>query len=344
MPLNVLMLMVDDLRPELGAYGSDWLRTPHIDQLAERSVLFTEAFAAVANCAPSRASILTGLRPRTHGVLDLKTHIRDVLPNVITLPQHFRNAGYLAVSYGKINHQFLDDALSWSPQSEFPDHHDYRGKRGRAWQRAGGFIRGFKYNQYHEADNVRKQEYFRSLRKQGSKMSPNRLLPPMERGTRVAASAYTDHLIASSAIAALRVLLKQRRPWFLAVGFIRPHLPFNAPEEFFTRVRRSSIPQPAPLRPPPSLSKLTARHLRCGDGELFDYNISRRGFLATSRKGRHLAHAYAACVSFVDMQARFNTRAPSLARPRTPRTIATGGACARCGAQRVESQSGGLLG
>ena len=111
------MLIVDDLRPELGAYGCSWARTPHIDRLAARSVLFQEAFAAVANCAPSRASFLTGLRPRSHGVLDLKTHVRDVLPDVVTLPQRFRAAGYLAVSYGKIYHQFLDDAPSWSAQA-----------------------------------------------------------------------------------------------------------------------------------------------------------------------------------------------------------------------------------
>ena len=115
---DVLLVIVDDLRPDLGAFGNKNAQTPHIDALAASAVTFTAAFAAVANCAPSRASFLTGLRPDATGVLDLKTHVRDVDPLVVTLPQRFRRAGYLAVSYGKVFHQDLDDAASWSPQAE----------------------------------------------------------------------------------------------------------------------------------------------------------------------------------------------------------------------------------
>ena len=151
---NLLLIIVDDLRPDLGLYGRRWARTPHMDVLGAQSTVFTSAFASVANCAPSRASILTGLRPRSHGVLDLTTHVRDRLPNVITLPQAFREAGYLSVSYGKVFHQFLDDKLSWSSQAEFPDNHTYRGLRGAAWTRAGGFHIGFRYNQVTPAHRV----------------------------------------------------------------------------------------------------------------------------------------------------------------------------------------------
>lgn len=89
------------------------------------------------------ASLLTGLRPDTHGVLDLQTHVRDRHASLTTLPQAFRRAGYLAVSYGKVYHQFLDDAPSWSTQDEFADGHRYRGLRGAAWSRAGGWSRGW---------------------------------------------------------------------------------------------------------------------------------------------------------------------------------------------------------
>ena len=116
---DILLLIIDDLRADIGAYGVHWARTPAIDALAAQSVTFLQAHAAVANCAPSRASLLTGLRPNTHGVLDLQTHVRDKHARLTTLPQRFRHAGYLAVSYGKVYHQFLDDEASWSPQAGF---------------------------------------------------------------------------------------------------------------------------------------------------------------------------------------------------------------------------------
>ena len=90
---NVLLLIIDDLRPDLGAYGHRTANTPHIDALAARSTLFTRAHASVANCAPSRSSLLTGMRPDRHGVMDLVTHLRDKMPSVVTLPQRFREAG-----------------------------------------------------------------------------------------------------------------------------------------------------------------------------------------------------------------------------------------------------------
>ena len=91
---NVLLLIIDDLRPDLGAYGHRTAHTPHIDALAARSTLFARAHASVANCAPSRSSLLTGMRPDRHGVMDLVTHLRDKVPSVVTLPQRFREAGY----------------------------------------------------------------------------------------------------------------------------------------------------------------------------------------------------------------------------------------------------------
>ena len=115
---NVLFLIADDMRPDIGAYGHTRAHTPHLDRLAAEGVVFRDAHANVANCAPSRVSFLTGLRPSTHRVLGLRSHFRDraELKKVMTLPQRFRQAGYLAISYGKVYHQFLDDAASWSTQ------------------------------------------------------------------------------------------------------------------------------------------------------------------------------------------------------------------------------------
>ena len=115
------MILIDDLRPALGCYGDLLAVTPHIDALANQSVRFDAAYASVPTCSPSRTSLLTGLRPDTHGVHDLVTHFRSTVPDVTTLPQAFKRAGYLALSYGKVFHEDLDDGASWSSQADFDD-------------------------------------------------------------------------------------------------------------------------------------------------------------------------------------------------------------------------------
>ena len=299
---NVLLLIVDDLRTDIGSYGKAWARTPAMDALAARSVTFLQAHAALANCAPSRSSVLTGLRPDTHGVLDLVTHVRDRHPRLKTLPQCFREAGYLTISYGKIFHQFLDDGPSWSPQQDFRDNHTYRGLRGAAWGRAGGWHRGWRYNQYMLPENLAKQRETQARRRRGDySMSINGAVPPYEIGPDGADGEYTDARLAVRAIRALRLLHAQPRPWFLAVGFIRPHLPFNAPGRFWKAAVAAEGALDAEAQPIPGLSTLTAAHLRGGDGELYDFAGPRR-VAAASDHGRGLARAYAAAVSFVDGQ------------------------------------------
>lgn len=308
---NILLLIVDDLRPDLGCYGREWARTPVIDTLASESVTFLQAHAAVANCAPSRASLLTGLRPDTHGVLDLTTHVRERHSSLVTLPQRFRQAGYLSVSYGKIFHQFLDDEKSWSTQLEFHDNHTYRGLRGKAWGRAGGWDRGWRYNQYLTPENQAKQARTQRRRRRGDySVSINGALPAFEAGpderhpgSGIHDGAYTDALLATHAVDALRRLRAQHRPWLLAVGFVRPHLPFNAPRRFWDAAADAQGPSTAAeAAPPVGVSPLTAAHLHAGDSELFDFDVGRAPLRARSRRGRALARAYAAAVSFVDAQ------------------------------------------
>jgi len=119
---NVLFIVADDLRAELGCYGSAEAKTPHLDALAGRGVLFERAYAQQAVCNPSRASALTGRRPDTLKVWDLKRHFRETLPEVVTLPQYFKQHGYAAVGLGKIFHNEsggaprfpFSDPVSWS--------------------------------------------------------------------------------------------------------------------------------------------------------------------------------------------------------------------------------------
>ena len=111
---NILFIPVDDLRPELGVYGDEFVKTPHIDRLAGQGVTFTRAYCQQAVCNPSRASLLTGLRPDSIRVWDLKTSFRNNVPKVVTLPQYFKEHGYTTIGLGKIFHNNDPDTISWS--------------------------------------------------------------------------------------------------------------------------------------------------------------------------------------------------------------------------------------
>ncbi|MFM2168558.1 MAG: hypothetical protein RIS79_2929, partial [Verrucomicrobiota bacterium] len=131
-PLNVLFIAVDDLRPDIGCYGVKHAKTPNIDRLAARGIVFDKAYCAQAVCSPSRTAILTGLRPDTTKVWDLDTHFRDAQPNCVTLPQHFRQNGYHTSALGKIEHHGFEDGPSWTEPRWFPsgemvkvDEHDW---------------------------------------------------------------------------------------------------------------------------------------------------------------------------------------------------------------------------
>src|SRR6185503_2932053 len=115
---NILFIAVDDLRPELGCYGGQ-AKTPNLDALAKRSVLFDRAYCQQAVCSPSRTSMLTGRRPDTTKIYDLETHVRTTIPDVVTLPQYFKQNEYHTQSFGKIYHGSLNDPPSWSvPHTE----------------------------------------------------------------------------------------------------------------------------------------------------------------------------------------------------------------------------------
>jgi iduronate 2-sulfatase len=111
---NILFFAIDDLRPDIGCFGNTEVKTPNIDALAKRGMVFRRAYCQQAVCSPSRTSLLTGLRPDSTKVYDLVTHFRNTVPDVITIPQHFQDHGYHTVGMGKIFHSGLDDPKSWS--------------------------------------------------------------------------------------------------------------------------------------------------------------------------------------------------------------------------------------
>ena len=211
---NVLFIAIDDLRPELGCYGAPHARTPHIDALAARGVHFSRAYCQEAICGPSRASVMTGLRPDRAGVVENETYFRDTVPDVVTLPEHFRRHGYETVYAGKIFHgRMTDDGRSWSRRAIFPP--------GRA---------GSEYQRPENAELVKRRQQDAEAR-YGPEAKYGLGCGPATEDADAPDSAYMDGRIAEAAILTLREI--QDRPFFLGVGFHKPHLPFVAPKRYW---------------------------------------------------------------------------------------------------------------
>lgn len=273
---NVLFIAVDDLRPELGCYGAKHIHSPNIDALAKQGLLFNRAYCQQAVCSPSRTSLMTGARPDTTKVWDLTTDFRDTYPNVVTLTQHFIANKYTAVGMGKIYHSGFNDKLSWSGK--------WKSARGQA---------------YANPDNMkilkarRKKAIAEGLK--GIKLSRASRGPAFESAD-VADNVYTDGAVAEQAIKTLGELKKKKSPFFLAVGFIKPHLPFVAPKKYWDLYDRKTV-ELAKNRFHP---KDAPKYANTSWGEMRVYSgIPKKGDLPLDDQIT-LRHGYYACVSYVD--------------------------------------------
>jgi arylsulfatase A-like enzyme len=292
-PPNVLFIAIDDLRPTIGAYGDPIVKTPNIDRLARSGAVFLEAHAQEAVCNPSRASLLTGLRPDSLRVWDLETDFRRTTPNVVTLPQYFIRNGYAAVSVGKIYHNMIPDSLSWSePEYKVP---------------------GFPYDPdavYHGHESVSIQEIRKAaLIRAGREASAiDRfgqwyLKANATEREDLPDSAYYDGAQTDYAVRRLAALRDTGRPFFFAVGYYRPHLPFNAPKRYWDRYNPDSLPlAPNQMVPAgaPGMAVNTNRELR-GYADFADAEDPADGHL-TPADVRRLTHGYYASISYIDAQ------------------------------------------
>ncbi|MFO0801381.1 MAG: sulfatase [Gemmataceae bacterium] len=270
---NVLFVAVDDLRPALGCAGDPHAKTPVIDQLASRGTVFTRAYCQQAVCSPSRSSLLTGRRPDTTKVYDLVTHFRTALPDVVTLPQHFRQHGYYVHGVGKIYHPGYNDERSWSVP----------------WEATKG--KGFG------------PDGQRVLADAKAKAKADNADVTKVRGLPVEAPEVPDGEL-NDGWTADRVIeiLKQRKgkaePFFLAVGFAKPHLPFVAPKRYWDQYDAASLPVSTSAEPPAGAPKFAPQF----GGELRAYvGIPKAGPVAEAT-ARRLVHGYYAAVSYMDAQ------------------------------------------
>lgn len=265
---NVLFIIVDDLLTELGCYGNKVVKSPNIDALASQGVLFQNNYCNVSVSGASRACLFTGIYPNRKHFVRAETHIDLDAPGITTLPQLLKENGYTTISYGKVFHVHNDASQSWS---EAPWHPQYKSE----------FNNAEPWTDYQSPENFNKDS------KTG---------PAWEKAN-VSDTTYHTGRIAQRAIVRLRELAKTNKPFFMAVGLIKPHLPFNAPTKYWDLYSDKDVT----LAPNPFMPDNAPKEAIYNSGELRSYaNIPKKDSLINDEKAKMLKHGYLACVSYSD--------------------------------------------
>ncbi|MBA7612980.1 Ulvan-active sulfatase [subsurface metagenome] len=262
---NVVFIVVDDLRPQLGCYGHKQMISPNIDGLAGDGVVFLRSYCQVPVCGASRASLLTGVRPTRSRFIGYSARADRDLPGALALPKHFKNNGYHTISNGKVFHHSTDCRDSWSKEPWRPE---------GPWR------------------NYLLEENKKLAEKNSSGAGP------ASEAADVGDNAYWDGKLADKAVSDLRRLKDMDKPFFLALGFWKPHLPFNAPKKYWDLYKREEIDlADNPFRPKgaPDAALHNWGELRAYEG------IPKRGPLPETI-ARAMIHGYYACVSYTDAQ------------------------------------------
>ena len=232
---NILFLSIDDLRPALGVYGDSIAITPNIDILAGEGMTFRNTFAQSAVCAPSRASLMTGVRPDSTRVWHLGNKFRKINPNAVTMPQYFSKHGYHTVNLGKIFHNYMPDSISWDE----PDLRPARYLRPDWLKRDG--------ETFYISEAVHKSQIIK--RDSLLKLRPIRYADgwntgPAWEAANVHDTMYYDGAQNELTKKTLNRLAKMNKPFYMGLGFFRPHLPFTAPKKYWDLYDKDKIPLP----------------------------------------------------------------------------------------------------
>ncbi len=268
-PKNILFIAVDDLKPVIGAYGDTTAKTPNIDRLASRGLLFESAYTNQALCSPSRNALFTGIRPGTLGIYDLDTNFRNAVPDAVTFPQQLIRHGYRTESVGKlfhIGHGNHDDGKSWSVPPLRPSAPAYALPESQLKRKkdAQGRERGAAYESADVADDF-----------------------------------YADGRIADEVVARLEAAKgRPDTPFFIGAGFLKPHLPFVAPKRYWDLYDPSRL-QLAEFRKGPEGAPEAALRK---NGELSSYKNREDADSLSDESQRKLLHGYYAAVSYTDAQ------------------------------------------
>ena len=281
---NVLLIYVDDLRPELKCYGESKIISPNIDKLAARSTVCNKAYCQIPICMPSRVSTLSGMYARSRG----QGRLRLLLPKgKPSLPGHFKANGYDTVSIGKVYHFNNDDPKSWTKRYTHTFHEQKLV--------CDGYCSGYQLE-----ENQKGLTYAKTGRNRSS----------LTECVDAPDNAYPDGASADKAIAELKKHSKSKKPLFLAAGFYRPHLPWAAPKKYWDLYRREDIDLAEnQYFPKGAITRNDWGDLRHYGDKVVNAAASHRGDynadnfpVLPEKKQRELIHGYWACVSFIDAQ------------------------------------------
>jgi iduronate 2-sulfatase len=290
---NVLFISIDDLRPALGAYGDSTAITPNIDQLASEGMTFRQTFSQVAVCAPSRASLMLGVRPDSTRVWHLGDQFRKINPNAVTMPQYFAKHGYYTVNLGKIFHNYMPDSISWDE----PDLRPERYKKPDWLNRDG--------ETFYISEEVNKMQAIK--RDSLLKLRPVRYADgwntgPAWEAADVHDTMYYDGAQSELAKRKLTELAQKKTPFYMGLGFFRPHLPFAVPKKYWDIYDANRIPIAANPNAPENAPLFTMNsmyELRGYDG-FHHIGHPASGYRISADTARILKHGYYASVSYVD--------------------------------------------
>lgn len=286
-PLNVLFIAVDDLRPDIGCYGVKHAKTPNIDRLAARGIVFDKAYCAQAVCSPSRTAILTGLRPDTTKVWDLDTHFRDAQPDCVTLPQHFRQNGYHTSALGKIEHHGFEDGPSWTEPRWFPSGEMVKVDEQDWTKHTVTRFEGVPSEFANPIEGGEKRKGGKAAKKGPAyEVSPK------------SDEQLPDGAVAVEAVNRLAALKAAGKPFFFGVGFVKPHLPFVAPKKYWDMHDPEKIPGPAFVTYPDGTPDFVGHT----NGELHAYPGTPTENPIPEDFAKTLRHGYNACISYIDAQ------------------------------------------
>ncbi|QZT38233.1 sulfatase [Halosquirtibacter xylanolyticus] len=289
-PPNILFIAIDDLRPDLACYGNKYVKSPNLDQLAKEGALFTNHFTNIPTCGASRHSMLTGLYPKTtkqlgNAASEHAFHKKNSSGMPETFIARIKKRGYHTIGIGKISHSTDGYIYKYKEQPskirELPNSWDELlfdySKWGTGWNAFFGYANG---------------ENRQSLNKQ---VKPYEIADVDDTG-------YIDGVTANLAIKRLGQLKNEKKPFFLAVGFFKPHLPFNAPKKYWDLYNREDLPASSNPNIPKGVHKASLHQSKefnlyhCGDEHL---DLTHK---ASEEYSRKLHHAYYACISYVDQQ------------------------------------------
>ncbi|MEK7951080.1 sulfatase [Luteolibacter soli] len=279
---NVLLICVDDLKPVLGCYGDQLAKTPNLDRLAARGMRFDLAYCNQAVCAASRNNLLLGSRSTSLGIYDLGTNFRKAVPDAVTLPQYFMKNGYRAEAVGKIlhtGHGNVDDTASWSVPTVIPKVIEYLDPKDSA------------------NGQLTREEAFFTNQKLGEigKLPRGNAWESME----VSDEGYSDGRTATEIIKRLQAA-KERKdtPFFIGCGFVKPHLPFCAPQKYWDLFDPSKFQLATNQKPPEDAPPYAGKR----GGEISNFEPVKPNGDVDDELARKLIHGYYAATSYMDAQ------------------------------------------